>query len=148
MIIISRKHKSGKMIKPDPTVDRIMECIPYLDPTENIDLEKLEKMNVTKEVETKGLVTLHIRSDDSPLGNRPIEINLNGINYLLPRDRVATVPWEVAEILKNSASAHSVAPLAEDGVVRAVSDGSGHIVSGMKKVNVARFDIDIEKEDV
>ena len=120
---------------PDPVQDRVLSNSP--------DIED------QKEIDTEGFVTLRIPSDPSdPRGGEPIDINLNGRNYVLPRDKVATIPKEIAEILLNAESSKSIAPLCKnERIVCQVDPGTGTYIEGSKpqEVETRRFKVEIEE---
>lgn len=100
--------KRANKFKANPTVDHIMENL-ACDPSDKSDHPQQQK-----KVETSGMVTLRIPSDpNSPNGMRPLDINLNGQNYSLPRDVPATVPKEIADIVLNAQSSISSVPAAQ-----------------------------------
>lgn len=118
----------------DPTVDHIMSNLP--------DCEQQQS------VETAGLVTLRVPSDpNDPQGNRPLDINLNGHNYLLPRDVTATVPKEIADIILNAQASVSTVPAARgEKIVCQVDPQTGQYVDGKGMIaqENRRFNVIIE----
>jgi len=126
--------KRPSKFRPAPLVDHIMS---------NIDDHEEQKS-----VETSGLVTLRVPSDpNAPNGTRPLDINLNGKNYSLPRDASATVPKEIADIVLNAQSSVSVVPIARgEKVVCQVDPATGTYMNGkgMTKVENRRFNVIVE----
>lgn len=122
--------------RPNPTIDHIMSGLGDSDSDQ------------PSEVETSGFVTLRIPSDDTPEGQRPIDIGLNGVNYKLPRDTPATVPVEIAEILQNAEKSVSIVPMAKgERVVCQVDPDSGTYLPGKgpQTVENRRFKLEIEE---
>ena len=121
----------------DPTVDRIMSNLP--------DSEGQQ------EVETGGMVTLRVPSDpNDDQGNRPLDINLNGKNYSLPRDVTARVPKEIAQIIINAQSSISTVPAARgEKVVCQEDPQTGQYVQGHGPAQIEnrRFNVIVEGED-
>ena len=136
MILFSRRfHKTGRSIRPDPTVDHIMVSL-------GGDTE------ATRKEETSGMVTLMVRSDDSPLGHQPIDLNLNGVNYQLPRDTLATIPKELADILLNAANIKTRAPATDHrGRLLVHSSDRGNSFDGFQEIDQSRWRVDIERMD-
>ncbi|MFQ5715026.1 MAG: hypothetical protein ACE5GU_13445 [Candidatus Scalinduaceae bacterium] len=122
---VVRKAKASQIKKKvDPKVDKILE-------NQGGDIEE------QKLVETKELVTVRIPSDNSPRGNMPIDINLNGRNYRIYRDMTCKIPKEIAEILKRSSKY-----ITENSDLRKTQlDESGFYVSGRVKKKESRFNL-------
>lgn len=118
----------------DPTVDHIMSNLPGSEGQQ--------------EVETGGMVTLRIPSDpNDPQGNRPLDINLNGQNYSLPRDVTAKVPKEIADIVLNAQSSISVVPAARgEKVICQVDPQTGQYLPGQGPTQIEnrRFNVVVE----
>lgn len=126
-----RKAKASQISKrPDPKVDTIL-C--------NLG----EDIEGQKEVETEGLVTVRIPSDNSSRGDMPIELNLNGRNYRIDRDRTCTIPKEIAQILKNS----SKYPITETNPSKTQIDETGKYIVCPETSYESRFNLIIERED-
>ena len=122
--------------RPNPTIDHIMSGLG------DTDSDQLS------EVETSGFVTLRIPSDDTPEGQRPLDIGLNGVNYKLLRDIPATVPVEIAEILQNAEKSVSVVPMAKgERVVCQVDPDTGTYLPGKgpQIIENRRFKLEIEE---
>jgi len=143
--LIDGKIKFTGMIKrpnkfrPDPTVDRIMSS-----------MGDSNESGEGRETETSGFVTIRIPSDDSPDGKRPVDIGLNGQNYRLYRDQLATVPKEIAEILANAEKSVSIMPAAKgEKVVCQVDPNTGTYFKdkGPTEIVNRRFNLEIEEED-
>ena len=126
--------KRPASFSPDPTVDHIMSNLPDTDQQQR--------------VETAGMVTLRIPSDPSDeQGHRPLDINLNGENYSLPRDVTAKVPVEIAEIILNAQRSVSVVPATRgEKVVCQVDPESGQYLpgKGMVEQENRRFNVIVE----
>lgn len=131
------KVKPPFVAKPDPTIDHIMSNVG--------DCEQQES------VETAGMVTLRIPSDPlAPNGLRPLDINLNGQNYSLPRDVSAKVPREVADIVLNAQSSTSIVPSTRGGkIVCQVDPDTGDYLEGKGPVEQEnrRFNVIVEERD-
>lgn len=124
--------------RPNPTIDHLISGLGDTDSDQ------------PQEVETTGFVTLNIPSDGTPEGSRPIDIGLNGRNYKLPRDTPATVPREIAEILKNAEKSVSIVPMAKgERIVCQVDPESGTYLpdKGPQAVENRRFNLNIEEID-
>lgn len=122
--------------RPEPLIDHILSG--FGDSDTNQDME----------METKGFVTLNIPSGEEPESKRPIDIGLNGRNYRLHRDTPATVPVEIAEILKNAEKSVSIVPMAKgERVVCQVDPDTGTYLPGKEPqaVENRRFNLDIEE---
>lgn len=129
------KVKRPPKFKPDPTVDHIMSNV--------------EDQETQKKVETSGLVTLRVPSNpNDPQGTRPLDINLNGQSYSLPRDVSATVPREIAEIILNAQASTSTVPIAKGEKVVCEVDSSGAYVAGKgpREIENRRFNVIVEDE--
>jgi len=128
--------KRPSKFKPDPTVDHIMSS--------------LDDKEQQQSVETTGMVTLRVPSDpNDPNGNRPLDINLNGTNYSLPRDVQATIPKEIADIVLNAQASISTVPLArgERVVCQVDTDGSTYLPGkGPAQIENRRFNVIVEDE--
>lgn len=126
--------KRPSKFKADPTVDHIMSNLP--------DCEQQQS------VETAGLVTLRVPSDpNDPQGNRPLDINLNGHNYSLPRDVTATVPKEIADIILNAQASVSTVPTTRgEKIVCQVDPETGQYIDGHgpQQVENRRFNVIVE----
>ena len=115
---------------PDPVVDHI--------------LEKEYDKETDKKVETSGLVTLMVPiNHDDPNGDRPIYLNHNGHNYVLPRGKLATIPKELAQILVNASRTTSMVP--KLGKTR--HDTTGRMIGELEEEVHERFTVIIERED-
>lgn len=129
--------KRPSKFKPNPTVDHIMSNM--------ADCEE------QKSVETQGMVTLRIPSNpNDPNGTRPLDINLNGQNYSLPRDVTATVPKEIAEIIVNAQSSVSTVPAARgEKVICQVDPQTGSYLPGKGPTQIEnrRFNVIIEDQE-
>ena len=141
------KVKRANKFKANPTVDHIMSNL-AVDPRDKKENARPQRQ---KKVETTGMVTLRIPSDPyAPNGMRPLDINLNGQNYSLPRDVSATVPKEIADIVLNAQSSTSTAPLARgEKVVCQMDPGTGKYVPGREpsQVENRRFNVIVEDQD-
>jgi len=131
------KVKRPSKFKAAPLVDHVMSNM--------ADSEE------QRSVETTGMVTLRVPSDpNAPNGMRPLDINLNGKSYSLPRDVNATVPKEIADIVLNAQSTMSSAPLARgERVVCQVDQETGKYVSGKgpSQVENRRFNVIVEDQE-
>ena len=129
--------KRPSKFKPNPTVDHIMS--------------NLADCEDQKSVETVGMVTLRVPSNpNDPNGTRPLDINLNGQNYSLPRDVTATVPKEIAEIIVNAQASVSAMPTTRgEKIVCQVDPGSGHYLPGKEPTQIEnrRFNVIIEDQE-
>lgn len=134
-----RKAKASdisKSRKIDPTVDRIFE---------NAGNDTDEQ----KEVETRGLVTIFVPIDhNSDRGDAPIEMSLNGKNYILPRNKYATIPVELAEILQRASKQTSRVPDGSMNRGQGVrTNQSGNYIDSLKEEVNERFKLEIERWD-
>lgn len=124
------KESQRRKHRPDPVVDTII--------SNEYDRDQ------GKQVETSGLVTLMVPiNPNDPRGDMPIELNHNGKNFTLPRGKMATIPRELAEVLKNAASSRSMVP--KLGKTR--HDSSGNLIGTMEEEINERFQVIIERED-
>lgn len=128
--------KRASKFKANPMVDHIMSNLP--------DCE------TQKRVETAGMVTLRVPSNPhDPQGNRPLDINLNGQNYRLPRDVNATVPKEIAEIILNAQSSTSILPITKgEKIVCQVDPETGTYMPGKGPTQVENRRFNVIVEDV
>ncbi len=126
--------KRTSKFKANPTVDHIMSNLP--------DCETQQR------VETAGMVTLRVPSNPNDLnGSRPLDINLNGQNYSLPRDVTATVPKEIADIILNAQSSVSTVPAARgEKVICQVDPETMNYLPGKgpSQVENRRFNVIVE----
>lgn len=132
--------KRPSKFRADPTVDHIMSNIAN-DPTEDSPQQQ-------KSEEASGMVTLRVLSNPAdPQSMRPVEINLNGEHYTLPRDVPATVPKEIYEVIKNSESSQTVLPTAMGEKITCQFDHeTGQYIKGKepKVVENRRFNVIVE----
>ena len=126
--------KRPAKFRPDPLVDHIVS--------------NLEDSEEQKSIETSGMVTLRVPSDsNAPNGMRPLDINLNGKNYSLPRDVTATVPKEIADIVINAQASKSIVPAARgERVICQVDPQTSNYLPGKGMVSVEnrRFNVIVE----
>lgn len=114
----------------------------HVDPTVDTILELVGSEGEAKETSTEGLVTLRVHSDpNSPQGNRPIEMNLNGQNYTIARDTPTTVPVEIADLLVHSATRTTMAPI--DGKTQTGQDGQ--YLTPLEERDVSQFKVTIDE---
>jgi len=121
--------------RPDPLIDHVMS--------------NLHDSEEQKSVETTGLVTLRVPSDpNEPNGMRPLDINLNGHQYSLPRDVTATVPQEIAEVVLNAQAGKStIVPAARgEKVICQIDPASGTYLPGKEpgEIENRRFNVVVE----
>jgi hypothetical protein len=133
-IFSGRFTQGGRAVRPDPTVDRIMD---------SLEGESRGKMR-----ETTGMVTLTVLPASGTNDTLPIDLSLNGVTYRLYYNQTVTIPCELANILLNSATGRTTsAPIVGPRGEMARSDQSGNIVAGMRTVDCGRWRVEIERED-